>query len=269
MKRITIGFIGCGNMASAIAKGVLEHKTVSKKAISVFDVKRHRAMSFRKRFGVNVATSLKSLADKRAILMIAVKPQDKGKVFSGLNKAGVPGKMIISIMAGVKIEKIKSSLRQKHAVIRAMPNIGAFVKHSTTAVTFGKHVTGSQKKIAKTIFDSIGYTVLLKEKYFDLFTAIIGSGPAYFYYLVDIMTKFGVSYGIRKKDAEKMVSNAFLGSAIAMVRHGHSPALMIKKVASKGGVTEAALKVFKKRNVKRAIYGALNAAIKRSKQLSG
>ncbi|MFC1807204.1 pyrroline-5-carboxylate reductase [Candidatus Omnitrophota bacterium] len=261
-----IAFIGCGNMGQAILKGLLARKIINKSGILVSDAKISKLTAVKKKFGVSITRSNIDCATKSQIIVLAIKPQEMKTVLSEL-KPYFSEKLIISIAAGVTIDFIK-----KHSgsskVIRVMPNLPAIVGKGISAISASRGVSKPNLKIASSIFESVGDVISLDEKYINAVTAISGSGPAYFFMLMENMIEAGISAGLKKDIALKLVIKTALGSASLQQELGVSPKLLREQVTSKKGTTEAALKILKKRGFDRAVKAGVNQAIKRAKELS-
>lgn len=268
-----IGFIGCGNMGSAILEGLLKNRIVTAKQISVFDPDSQKLKSIQKKFGVRLSKSNDDLFNQSQILILAIKPQELMNLAKELKmnvilrqSRRISGRrfLIISILAGTPISKIKKLLGGKNPVVRAMPNLGAKVSESMTALAGD---LGALSK-AKIIFSGCGGVIELPEKYFDLFTAASGSGPAYFFLLMEILARFLERNGISKKKADQIAVQTALGAGKLANILPESPDILRKRVTSKGGTTEAALSVLFKKGIQKTFNEALGKAVKRAKELS-
>jgi pyrroline-5-carboxylate reductase len=264
MKRIAI--IGCGNMGEVLLKGILEKGLVSRNLITVADKKSSRLSYIKKTYGVSVNSSAAEAVSKSDIVVLAVKPQDMKAVLKELNSA-VEYKLIISIAAGITLEYIKAKTGTKR-LIRAMPNTPALAGHGITAISYAKGVSTYDINIADRIFGSVGKVVHIDEKSMDTVTAVSGSGPAYFFLLMEAMVEAAISLGMEKETAEKLVNETAFGAASLQNKTRQQPSTLREKVTSKGGTTEAALNVFKNKGFKRIVKDAVRAACKKSKTLS-
>ena len=253
-----IGIIGAGNMGRAIALGMNTQTLVSDK------------ISARLRFSgkrcVKAAKNNIDLVRRSDIVIIAVKPQHIIKVLKEIAPY-VGSKLIISIAAGVKTALIERVLR-KAKVLRVMPNMPAIVGQGISAIACGRLAKKKDVDIAKGIFSSVGDVVRVKESSMDAVTALSGSGPAYYFLFTDILQKAARSLGLKKDLARQLALATFIGAAASASATNISMQDFVKKVASKGGTTEAALKVFKQKGLDRIVKAALMAAHERSCTLS-
>jgi len=262
-----IGFIGCGNMGEALIKGLLDKRIVSNGKILASDARPARRRYIQKRYKIKVVSSNKVIVKESDIIILAVKPQNIGEVLSGICNDVTADKLIISIAAGIKIKHIQQNLRDVR-VIRVMPNTPALIGAGITAICRSKSAGERDYNLAKKIFGAVGSVIEVNENLMDVITATSGSGPAYFFLLIDAMVKAARSSGLSQKVSEQLVLNTAYGASLLALKSRKPMAQLIKKVASKGGTTEAALKVFNKRRFQNIVKEAIDAAAKRSRELS-
>ncbi|MBD3426206.1 MAG: pyrroline-5-carboxylate reductase [Candidatus Omnitrophica bacterium] len=264
MQKFTVGIIGCGNMGSAIARGMVEGDDLTPDSISLYDKDIEKAEKLAKAIGASVRET-QSLVTGSDVVILSIKPQDADELLTQI--AGyLNGQLILSVMAGVTIKSITEKLGREVPVARAMPNMAAFVSQSTTSVAFNELVTNAPQ--IKSIFTGIGDVVEIEETLMDAVTALSGSGPAYLFYLAGAMIEAAVEMGIDGAAAEKMVGQTLFGASSLLRTCQQSPQELTEKVASKGGTTEAALKVFEAKHLKSIIKTAIKRAKKRSEELS-
>jgi len=260
-----IGVIGCGHMGSAIVKGLIAKKVASPESIRVTDKDDGKAFRLSKETRCH-RSDLAVTVGKTDILIVAVKPQDSDRLLKDIS-GYLDKQTIVSIMAGVTIGVLAKVLGRSVPVARAMPNMGAMVGESMTAVAFNRSV--KRKKDILAIFESIGKVVETEERFLDAVTAVSGSGPAYFFYLADAIIKAGEKIGLEYALAKELAIQTFCGAAtILKSDRKHLPHELVRAVASKGGTTEAALTVFEKKELFVIIEEAIINAKKRSEELS-
>ncbi len=266
MSDLKIGIIGCGNMGSAILRGLLAKNIASAGSIAVNDKDTGKAESVAMSSGCRHA-ELSALVKNVDYLIIAVKPQNSEillKKLSGL----ITGQTIISVMAGVKISTVTDLLGKEVPVARAMPNMAAVIGESMTCVSFND--LADEKEEVKKIFSSIGRVVEVEEALMDAVTAVSGSGPAYLFYLADVMISAGEKAGLDPDVAKELVTQTLFGASSLLKNNMDiSAGEHIRAVASKGGTTEAALSIFEDNELKGIIKAAINRAKQRSEELSG
>ena len=259
-----IGIIGLGNMGGAIANGLVRSGSVKRNMLFGLDADLNKCRIAKKRLGISIAGSIKEISSRADIILIAVKPQDINPVLNGIAQ----GKLIISIAAGIKTERIEKALGGRPRVVRVMPNTPAMVGEGISAVCKGRYATAKDVKVTDEIFSSVGETVNIGERYFDLVTAISGSGPAYFFYLKEALIEAALRLGMDKSTAKRLVSKTAFGAAKLLMVSGYGPEALRQRVTSKGGTTERAMKVFERSGMKGIVEKAVIAASKRSRELS-
>ena len=260
-----LGIIGCGNMGSALARGIVSRKVLPFNAIYISDRDPQKTKELYKKFGIRVGTN-EEIAKKCNFIIIAVKPRDFKRVLTSISGALDPSKHLISIMAGVTISKIESLLKKKVVLTRAMPSITALAGTSITCVSHNKMV--KRKSDVNKIFSSVGEVIEVEEKHMDAVTAVSGSGPAYFFYLAECLADAAVKLGIKRDKAVRLAIATLAGSGALLEYTNLAPEVLRNRVTSKKGTTEAALHVLKAKKFKEAVKKAVSAAAGRSKKLS-
>jgi len=261
-----LAFIGCGNMGEALLKGILSNKLFNKKAIFVSDKHSQRLKAIKDTYSVNIAFSNIDAIIKSDIVILAVKPQDMSSVLGEVVEV-IGSKLIITIAAGIATKLIQAKTDAKR-IIRAMPNMPALVGFGITAISPAKGTKKPDIKIADKIFSCVGETVDVSEQQIDAVTAISGSGPAYFFLFMEKLIDQAISLGLNRQVAQRLVLQTALGATVLQNCTNKHPAKLRKQVTSKGGTTEAALKVFRQKGLEKIVKSAVSAAFKRSKQLS-
>ncbi len=275
----TIGIIGAGNMGEAIAGALIRTETFDPSSITISDIEAGRLDRLKAKYRIRCSNDNFALFDSCSIVILAVKPQQMGEVLR--NIAEHPGyrisqkKLIISIAAGVTLEKIESLLyppldkqaRRKLAIIRVMPNTPALVLKGMSAMSPNPSALPQDIELSRQILQAMGKVIQLDEKYLNAVTALSGSGPAYAFYLIESMISAGISLGIDPKDAEVMTLETIKGAVALMESQGESAETLRKKVTSPGGTTEAALRVLETKQVKQTIVEAITAAARRADEL--
>jgi pyrroline-5-carboxylate reductase len=267
LKNNTIAFIGAGNMAEALIRGLLANKVLPASRIIATDVRLERLEELKKALGIRIATDNAVAAREADLIVLAVKPQQMSSVLSGLR---LPvSSLFVSIAAGVTTARIEREVGGKPRVIRVMPNTPALVGAGAAALAKGKYATDNDLQTAETILKAIGVTVRVDEKLFDAVTALSGSGPAYVFYVAEAMIQAGIEAGLPAEVAKKLTLQTVFGAGKLLVESSDAPDALRKKVTSPGGTTEAALKVLSERNLIGIFKDAIKAAEKRSRELSG
>ena len=265
-RSLRIGIIGCGNMGGAIVRRLIGRGL----PVIVSDADAAKRREMEKRYKAKTTADNTDLAARSDIIILAVKPRDVGDVARGLSDCkGIEKKLIISIAAGVPTGKIERMLGSKTPVVRAMPNMPALVGSGISAVSAGRYAKVSHLKAAKDILSAVGDVLDVEEGLMDAVTAISGSGPAYFFYLIESITEAARELGINEKDAKALAIKTALGSAKVLEETGCEPGDLREKVTSKGGTTEAAFRVFESKGFKDIVKEAIRASRDRARELSG
>ncbi len=260
-----IGIIGCGNMGQAILRAIIAKNYTSKKNILVSDKDRDKIHAARLRYKINIASSNSELFKKCDVIILAIKPQNLGAVVQDV-LTSLKKKLVISICAGITTKRLESCFG-KVAVVRVMPNMPAQISQGVSAISLGKYAREKDKKVAISIFSCVGEVVEVKEQLLDAVTAISGSGPAYFFYLVENLIYTAEELGIPHRIARRLAIKTALGSAMLMNQSKENPQALRKQVTSKGGTTEAAFNIFKSEALDRLLRRAFRAAAKKSREL--
>ncbi|MCM8774759.1 MAG: pyrroline-5-carboxylate reductase [Candidatus Omnitrophica bacterium] len=265
--RETLGLMGVGNMGQAILEGLFSKRMVTGSRVWVFDTILQKAAEFSKKWQCRQAKSNAEIVKQTDIVILAMKPQDFSSAMKGLKSVFRNRQTVISILAGTSVEKIRREIGPRPQVIRAMPNLGVKVGEGITAIaTTGVKTLSLQA--ARKIFSGCGKTVELEESYLDLVTALSGSGPAYFFLVMELMVKEGVRQGIPEGQSRLLAVQTALGAATLAASSSQSPEALRQMVTSKGGTTAAALAVLEEGKFSDVFHRALEAAVERSRELS-
>lgn len=262
----TFGFLGYGNMGSAILEGLIEHSVLTGKRVAVFDpdpARAERALEL----GARVAASAAELGTWSNTVLLAVKPQQMTDALAELRKGLQPGSLVISIAAGVTIPQLQSGLGDGVRIVRTMPNTPCLVKAGATGIALGPGCTEADAGTARAIFEAIGIVAFVREVELDAVTALSGSGPAYFFYLVECLTEAGIKEGLDAGVARQLAGQTLLGAGLLLQSSGETAADLRRKVTSKGGTTEAALHCFQEQSLDEVIFAGVRAAAARSRAL--
>lgn len=264
-----VGFIGAGNMATAIIKGLTTNKTAPGPRITVINKhNRKRLMHLCSAYGVRAAKDYEELIKQSKIVVLAVKPDQMGEVLDAISPLVTANHLIISVAAGVTIKTIENSLNQDVPVIRAMPNTPAQVGAGVSVLCGSHPVTDEHKAHADGVFSAIGKVVWLDEIYMDAVTALSGSGPAYFYRLAQEMTEVAVEMGLDRQVAEELSRQTLIGAGCLMKSTDLTLKQLIDQIASPNGTTEAALRVFESNGLGLLVEEAMGKALRRSEEIS-
>ena len=272
LKNKKIGFIGGGNMAEAILKGMLSSKLVKASSIFVSEPNKSRQTFLATEFKVKAVKGNLDLVKKADVLIVAVKPQIIREVLKDIADQVDSKKLVISVAAGVPISQIENALskgnKKKLCVVRTMPNTPSVVQEGVTAITAGKGVGKSDLKISHEIFQAVGRTVEVAEEQIDAVTGLSGSGPAYIFMIIEALSDAGVKMGLSRQVANELTVQTVLGSALLVRETGTSPGELKNRVTSPGGTTIAGLHALEKGSLRATLMNAVEKATLRSKELA-
>lgn len=264
----TIGFIGGGNMAEAIIKGLLAGG-VPADVIMVAEPLPLRRNFLSAEYAAVVSDDNLDVARKADIIILAVKPQMAGSVLSALEPAIFPGRLLISIMAGISTTFIENALTKGLHVVRAMPNTPALIQSAATAICAGRNVDDVDMAVARSVFEQVGTVAEVAEKLMDAVTGLSGSGPAYVYTFIEALSDAGVKNGLARETATELALQTVLGAARMLLETGEHPALLREKVTSPGGTTIAAMHALEKGAFRGVVINAVDAACAKARELAG
>jgi len=259
-----IGFIGGGNMAEAIIKGIFAKHGSN---IMVSEPVDKRRAYLEKTYNIKTTHNNKEVVKNCNIIILAVKPQNMDSVTAGISDEISTDKLVVSIAAGITLAYLSSRLKTTK-IIRVMPNTPALVQEGMSVMSMCECINDKEMQVIKDIFMSIGLLLALPEKYMNAVTALSGSGPAFFAYFVEAMIEGGVRMGLGKDDAATLAVQTFLGTA-KLFDTGMNPSKLREMVTSPGGTTAAGLKLFEEKGFKEIVIASIEAATNRAKELGG
>jgi pyrroline-5-carboxylate reductase len=264
-----IAFIGGGNMGEVMVAAVLDRGLAKRGTITVSDIAKDRLRYLEKKYGVAATTSNLKAATKGEVVVLAIKPQNLPAVMAELSGSFKTSQLVLSIIAGAKIKTLSGGLRHE-AIARVMPNTPARIGEGMSVWTATAGVSKKQKKWAKAILGAMGKEVYVAdEKYIDMATAISGSGPAYFFLMVEALVGGAAAIGLPRALALELVLETMLGSGHLVQRSGKAPAELRRMVTSPRGTTAAALEQLAKGRFADLVKRAVKAAYNRARELGG
>lgn len=261
-----IAFIGGGQMAEAMIGGLLSGQVCPPELIWATDPLPERCDRLKGRFGIRVGLANHEAVAWADVVVLAVKPQALPAVLSELGPI-LAHALVISIVAGVKIQTIVDRITGAVRVVRAMPNIPALVREGVTALTLGSGVSEDESHVVRAVFEVVGRVVLVEERLMDAVTGLSGSGPAYVFQVIEALADGGVMMGLPRQTAELLAAQTVLGSARLVLESGVHPAQLKDRVASPGGTTIAGLHRLEQGGFRATLMAAVKAATTRSKEL--
>jgi pyrroline-5-carboxylate reductase len=267
MKTFELAFIGSGNMAEALVKGIVKSGAAAPDRITVTDTRPERLDFFRTAYAVKADASNRAAASRADVILLAVKPQVMTEVLAELKGSLKPTALVISIAAGTTTATIEKALGGAR-VVRVMPNMPALVGSGASAVCPGSTSTKDDVATTCKLMEAVGLVVQVNESDMDAVTALSGSGPAYAFFLLECMLEAAKRMGLDADAARKLACATIAGSAKVAAESTDSPIALRERVTSKGGTTAAAMDVMHQRGVYDAFVEALLAAQRRSQELS-
>jgi pyrroline-5-carboxylate reductase len=262
-----IGFVGGGNMAAALIRGLLQSKTVAATQIRASDVKPERLAELHQQFGIETTDDNEAIARFSDVVVIAVKPQIVDRILEPIAKGITEADLVVSIAAGVPVDALEARLPPKARVVRAMPNTAAIALAGATAVAPGTHATKDDVEIARALFEAVGRCVVLDESLLDAVTGLSGSGPAYVMVIIEALADGGVKVGLGRDTALLLAAQTVYGAAKLQLETGEHPGRLKDQVTSPGGTAIAGLHTLESGGLRRTLIDAVEAAATRSAEL--
>jgi len=263
----TIGFIGAGNMAGALIRGLIEGGHIAADRVHASGPRQERLDELASRFAIHVTTDNRAVARTCGLVVLAVKPQILDKVLREIGDQLKPGTLVISIAAGVGTEAIESAVVEGVRVVRAMPNTPALVNAGATAISAGRHASEADLATAKALFDAVGITVTLDEHHLDAVTGLSGSGPAYIFLILEALSDAGVKVGLSRRNAQKLAAQTVMGSAKMLLETDEHVGHLKDMVTSPGGTAIAGLHTLEEGGLRTTLINAVETATKRAREL--
>jgi len=263
-----IGFIGTGNMGSAMIKGLVTSEYVSGSDINVFDVNVEKSRELSEKYSVKPLQDEVEIADNSDVIVLSVKPNIYNSVLEKIKARIDENKIIIAIAAGISIESVENIAGKDKKVVRIMPNTPAQVLEGMTAVTFNGNVKEEEKKVVFSILDSFGKSIEIEEKLMHTFTGIAGSLPAYVYMFMEALADGGVLEGMPRDKAYEIVAQTVKGSAEMLLKTGKHPGVLKDEVTSPDGTTIEAVNTLENGNFRGTVINAVRACVEKSKKMS-
>jgi pyrroline-5-carboxylate reductase len=264
-----LGIIGAGQMAEAIVRGLLRSGLYRPEQLIAADVSDGRRQLFSKELGIKAVTDNADAARDAKVLLLSVKPYQMQEVLAGIGAVLRPDTLVISIAAGVRASSIEKHLggAGRWRVVRSMPNTPMLVGEGMVAIAKGGHATDADLATARRVFEASADVIEVDEDKIDAVTAMSGSGPAYFFYVVEQMIRAGIDMGLTAEQAHRLASKTALGAARMLLTSPDSPQELRRKVTTPNGTTHAAISTMEERGMGDIIRDAVRAAERRSKEL--
>lgn len=266
---ITLGFLGAGKMATALAGGFVKAQLVRPDRLFASDPVPEACANFETSVGAKIFKSNSEVAKSADVLLLAVKPNQVADVLAEIRPQITSKHLLISIAAGITLAQLESWLEPGARVVRVMPNTPALVGASASAFAVGSHARPEDASLVQRLFSAVGLAYAVKEELLDAVTGLSGSGPAYVYVIIEALSDGGVAAGLPRDIATRLAAQTVLGGARMVLETGIHPGALKDMVASPGGTTIEGLHVLEKAGVRGALITAVQAAAEKSKRLGG
>lgn len=260
-----IGIIGCGNMGGAILKGALASGVLAPEQAYVYDIS-PAAMEMAKELGVNLAADDEEVCANSDIILLAVKPQNAAEALAMCKKA-LDGKALMSIVAGVTVERLQNMIEGTPRILRIMPNTPALVFEGAFALCSDNDFTAEELAAAKAIYEKIGVVEMIPEKLIDAVCGLSGGGPAYAAMFIEALADGGVKNGLPRATAYRLAAQTCLGTAKMILETGIHPGALKDMVTSPGGTTIEGCEALERGGMRYAVIDCINVATEKSKKL--
>jgi pyrroline-5-carboxylate reductase len=262
----TIAVIGAGMIGETLLAGLLRSGWPAERLLAT-ERRADRAAELAERYGIRMVDNDEAVKTAD-VLAIAVKPQDAAVLMAELGPLVPASKLLVTLCAGLPISFFAKWLPENTPVVRVMTNTPAFVDEAMTAISAGPHATDEHVALTEEMFKPLGRTLRLPESQQDAVTALSGSGPAYFFFLVEAMTDAGILLGLPRQVAHDLIVQTAVGSAIMLRDSGEHPVKLREAVTSPAGTTISAIRELENHGVRAALLAALEAARDRARELA-
>lgn len=262
-----LGFIGCGNMAQAMLRGILGKQLYAAEDVIVSRRDETALAKLQEELGVHVTSDNKEVAGKADLLVLAVKPFQFETVISEIRDCVGPETLVLSIAAGQTIENIECLFGKPIKLVRSMPNTPALVLEGASGVSFNTKVSEPEKRTVMKLFSSFGIAHEVPESLIDTVIGVSGSSPAYVFMFIEAMADAAVADGMPRAQAYELAAQSVLGSAKMVLETGKHPGELKDMVCSPGGTTIEAVRVLEKKGFRSAVIEAVKACIRKAKEM--
>ncbi|MDR3745807.1 MAG: pyrroline-5-carboxylate reductase [Acidobacteriaceae bacterium] len=268
LPNLRVAVLGAGKMGGILLQAFLKNNLLQPEQLLATVQHPDRALALSAQFGVDVGTDNLVAAQQADIILLGVKPLQVPVVIAEIQPALNASKLVLSFAASVKTRAIEDAAGCDLAVIRAMPNTPALLSAGATALCSGRFVTPEQIGLAKRIFETVGRTVVVEEKHMDAVTGLSGSGPAFFYIIIEAMAEAGVNVGLPRDVATMLAAQTAYGSARMVLETGYHPALLKDAVTTPAGTTVDGILALEEGGLRATLIKAVKAATERARELA-
>ena len=265
----TVAFIGAGSMAEAMISGLAKSdKFPTQQIIATNRSNGERLAALEANYKINICKLEDLQFDQIDVIILAMKPKDVEQALRGIKQHIKPNHLILSVLAGITTTYLEQNLHNGQQVVRVMPNTSSAIGESATAISPGQETSENNVVLTKSLLGCIGEVYTIDEKDMDIFTGLAGSGPAYFYYLMEQMEHQGASAGFDIDTTRRIIAQTIKGAAKMVQEQNETPTILREKVTSPNGTTAAGLKALDENGGGKAISKAVEHAAARSKEIS-
>ncbi|MEH7883969.1 pyrroline-5-carboxylate reductase [Bacillus sp. JJ1609] len=269
LKNKKVAFLGAGSMAESMISGLVKSGKIRPENIFVTNKSNAaRLERLDKKYDVNGLPENELPYQEMDLFILAMKPNGASEALAALKDKINPNQVVVSVLAGISTGFMEENLNSGQQVVRVMPNTSSMIQESATAITPGENTSKDHIEDVKELLSCMGKVFLIEEAQMDIFTGLAGSGPAYFYYLMEHMEQVGTENGMDEKMVREIIAQTILGAAKMVIEKDENPAVLRKNVTSPNGTTASGLNALRKYNGGQAITQAVNHAAKRSKELN-
>ena len=263
-----IGFIGGGNMAEALIKGLLAGEFPAER-IMASEPSEIRRNHLEETFAIELTEDNTEVLRKSEIIVLAIKPQIAAEVLEEIAAEYSGDKLIVSILAGISCATIEKYFQGAPRVVRVMPNTPALVGEGASAICRGHNASKEDLQLVRQIFEAVGKVQVIDERQMDAVTGLSGSGPAYIYTVIEALADGGVREGLRRDVAHALAVQTVVGAALMVRETGVHPAILRDQVCSPGGTAITGVSTLEKKGLRTTLMEAVSAAAARSRELGG
>lgn len=267
MLKQRIGFIGAGQMATALGRGFVKAELVGKDTLTASDPMPDARERFAQATGGRITADNLQVADESDVIFLAVKPQQMGQVLADLEGKITAEKLVVSIAAGVRLATLAKGLGEAARLVRVMPNTPCLVATGACGYCLGAGATADDDKLVEQLLAAVGVAYRVDEKLLDAVTGLSGSGPAFVYVMIEALSDGGVRAGLPRQVATALAAQTVQGAAQMVLSTGEHPGVLKDRVASPGGTTIAGLEALESAGLRAALMAAVGAATRRSVEL--
>jgi len=266
---LTIGFLGAGKMATALARGFVVKKLVAPAQLIASDPFEPARRAFATETGGQATDSNAAVVAQSNVIFLAVKPNQVAEALQSIREVWRPECLLISIAAGITLQQLEAGLGEGARVVRVMPNTPALVGASASAFALGKGTRPGDGELVNRLLSAVGLACEVKEALIDAVTGLSGSGPAYVYQFIEALSDGGVAAGLPRDLATRLAAQTVLGAARMVLETGQHPGALKDQVTSPGGTTIEGLHELEKGGLRATVINAVRSATARSRELGG